>query len=74
MDRHVEHQNLVCREASRERPPKRLKFVPEPAAHDPKVNERLHCAQVREQLLQLRVFGLGLFQDGDVWVDVFFRG
>ena len=34
----------------------------------------VHCAQVREQLLQLRVLGLGLFQDGDVWVDVFLEG
>ena len=31
----------------------------------------VHCAQVREQLLQLRVLGLGLFQDG---VDVFLEG
>jgi hypothetical protein len=34
----------------------------------------VRCAQVREQLLQLRVLGLGLFQDGDVWVDVFLEG
>jgi hypothetical protein len=34
----------------------------------------VHCAQVREQLLQLRVLGLGLFRDGDVWVDVFLEG